>query len=102
MTGLALVILMPLLVLRLGYHMAERYGLFTLIVLGKSVASATAAVRTAFDAHRGTGPLCAVAAGGLLTVFAMWWLYFARPAHTLLATSTRGLREGSDGPTATT
>ncbi len=69
------------------HHIAERYGSFTLIVLGESVASATAAVRTAFDQHRGTGPLCTVAAGGLLTVFAMWWLYFARPAHTLLATT---------------
>ncbi|MER5755356.1 low temperature requirement protein A [Streptomyces sp. NPDC002088] len=72
------------------HHIAERYELFTLIVLGESVASATAAVRTAFDEHRGSGPLCAVAAGGLLTVFAMWWLYFARPAHTLLATTHRG------------
>ncbi|TWV48843.1 low temperature requirement protein A [Streptomyces misionensis] len=71
-------------------HIAERYASFTLIVLGESVASATAAVRTAFDEHRGTWPLCAVAAGGLLTVFAMWWLYFARPAHTLLATTHRG------------
>ncbi|WP_239697685.1 low temperature requirement protein A [Streptomyces sp. F-1] len=72
------------------HHIAERYASFTLIVLGESVASATAAVRTAFDEHRGTWQLCAVAAGGLLTVFAMWWLYFARPAHTLLATTHRG------------
>ncbi|WP_079151386.1 low temperature requirement protein A [Streptomyces sparsogenes] len=70
-------------------HIAERYELFTLIVLGESVASATGAVRTAFDEHRGTGQLGAVAAGGLLMVFAMWWLYFARPAHTLLATTHR-------------
>ncbi|MEU6263284.1 low temperature requirement protein A, partial [Saccharopolyspora shandongensis] len=68
---------------------AERYGLFTLIVLGESVASATAAVRTALDEGRGTGALCAVAAGGVLMVFAMWWLYFARPAHTLLASTHR-------------
>ncbi|NUS81717.1 MAG: low temperature requirement protein A [Streptomyces sp.] len=67
-------------------HIAERYELFTLIVLGESVASATAAVRTAFDEHP-TGALYAVAAGGLLMVFAMWWLYFARAAHTLLATT---------------
>lgn len=68
-------------------HIAERYGLFTLIVLGESVAAATVAVRGAFDRHHGTGSLWALAAGGLLMAFAMWWLYFARPAHTLLATT---------------
>ncbi|MFJ3618700.1 low temperature requirement protein A [Streptomyces iakyrus] len=68
-------------------HIAERYGLFTLIVLGESVAAATAAVRGAFNRHQGTGPLWTLAAGGLLMAFAMWWLYFARPAHALLATT---------------
>jgi low temperature requirement protein LtrA len=71
------------------HHIAERYELFTLIVLGETVASATAAVRAALAVHRGTGALCAVAAGGLLMVFAMWWLYFARPAHILLAGTHR-------------
>ncbi|MFI1562841.1 low temperature requirement protein A [Streptomyces sp. NPDC020490] len=68
-------------------HIAERYELFTLIVLGESVSAATVAVRGAFDRHHGTGSLHALAAGGLLMAFAMWWLYFARPAHTLLATT---------------
>ncbi|MFE9557815.1 low temperature requirement protein A [Streptomyces sp. NPDC006703] len=69
------------------HHIAERYELFTLIVLGESVAAATAAVRSAFDQNHDAGALYALAAGGLLMVFAMWWLYFARPAHTLLATT---------------
>ncbi|MFB6777822.1 low temperature requirement protein A [Streptomyces sp. NPDC056352] len=73
-------------------HIAERYELFTLIVLGESVAAATVAVRGAFDRHQGTGSLYAVAAGGLFMAYAMWWLYFARPAHTLLATTHRAHR----------
>ncbi|MEV7198098.1 low temperature requirement protein A [Streptomyces sp. NPDC093510] len=73
-------------------HIAERYELFTLIVLGESVAAATVAVRIAFDRHQSTGALYATAAGGLLTAFALWWLYFARPAHTLLATTHRAHR----------
>ncbi|GAA0460945.1 low temperature requirement protein A [Streptomyces olivaceiscleroticus] len=73
-------------------HIAERYELFTLIVLGESVAAATVAVRSAFDRHHGTGSLYALAAGGLLLAFAMWWLYFARPAHTLLATTHQAHR----------
>ncbi|MFC7259354.1 low temperature requirement protein A [Streptomyces lutosisoli] len=69
------------------HHIAERYELFTLIVLGESVAAATVAVQRAFDRHHGTGSLYALAAGGMLIAYAMWWLYFARPAHTLLATT---------------
>jgi len=73
-------------------HIAERYELFTLIVLGESVAAATTAVRGAFDRHHDAGALYLLAAGGLLMVFAMWWLYFARPAHTLLATTHQAHR----------
>ncbi|WP_107056104.1 low temperature requirement protein A [Streptomyces griseus] len=73
-------------------HIAERYELFTLIVLGESVAAATVAVRGAFERHQGTGALYALAGGGLLTAYAMWWLYFARPAHTLLATTHQAHR----------
>ncbi|MFJ4689348.1 low temperature requirement protein A [Streptomyces sp. NPDC088789] len=74
------------------HHIAERYELFTLIVLGESVAAATVAVRSAFDRHHATGSLYALAAGGLLLAYAMWWLYFARPAHTLLATTHQAHR----------
>ncbi|MFI0788921.1 low temperature requirement protein A [Streptomyces lydicus] len=73
-------------------HIAERYELFTLIVLGECVAAATVAVRSAFDRHHGTGSLYTLAAGGLLVAYAMWWLYFTRPAHTLLATTHQAHR----------
>ncbi|MFI9649501.1 low temperature requirement protein A [Streptomyces sp. NPDC052040] len=73
-------------------HIAERYEQFTLIVVGESVAATTVAVRGAFDQHHGTGSLYALAAGGVLVAYAMWWLYCARPAHTLLATTHRAHR----------
>ncbi|UQX04818.1 low temperature requirement protein A [Streptomyces sp. RerS4] len=73
-------------------HIAERYELFTLIVLGESVAAATTAVRGALDRSHAGGALYLLAGGGLLLVFALWWLYFARPAHALLATSHRAHR----------
>ncbi|GHB78325.1 membrane protein [Streptomyces viridiviolaceus] len=74
------------------HHIAERYELFTLIVLGESVAAATVAVRGAFDRNHGTGELYALAGGGLLMAFSMWWLYFTKPAHTLLATTHQAHR----------
>ncbi|TYR65377.1 low temperature requirement protein A [Streptomyces parvus] len=72
-----------------AHHIAERYGLFVLIVLGESVAAAALAVRGAFSRPHHPGALSLLAAGGLLLVFAMWWLYFARPAHVLLGTTHR-------------
>jgi low temperature requirement protein LtrA len=69
------------------HHIAERYGLFTIIVLGESVAAATVAVRGALDEGSDhTGALLRLAAAGLVIVFALWWLYFDRSAHALMAT----------------
>jgi low temperature requirement protein LtrA len=65
-------------------HIAERYGLFTLIVLGESVLAATNAIQTALDTGHGGTRLLALAAAGVVIVFSMWWLYFDRPAHDLL------------------
>ncbi|MFG2600339.1 low temperature requirement protein A [Streptomyces sp. NPDC048462] len=68
------------------HHIAERYGLFTLIVLGESITAATGAVRVALDTHAPLGDLAALVVGGLLTVFALWWLYFAQSAPKRLTT----------------
>jgi low temperature requirement protein LtrA len=66
------------------HHIAERYGLFTLIVLGEVILSATNAIKegTAEEGHIGT--LISLAAAGLVLVFAMWWLYFDQPGHARL------------------
>jgi low temperature requirement protein LtrA len=61
------------------HHIAERYGLLTLIVLGESIAAATVAVKSGIDEHEALGELLPIAAGGLLIVFAAWWVYFAVP-----------------------
>ncbi|MGW3099651.1 low temperature requirement protein A [Streptomyces sp. NPDC001102] len=67
-------------------HIAERYGLFTLIVLGESVMAAGLAVGAALDSHQGLGAILPIALGGLLTVFALWWMYFAQDAPRRLRT----------------
>ncbi|MGH2392341.1 MAG: low temperature requirement protein A [Candidatus Limnocylindria bacterium] len=60
-------------------HISERYGLFTIIVLGECVLAATIAAETAFSAEGFSPALLAVALGGLLLVFSLWWSYFKRP-----------------------
>jgi len=71
------------------HHIAERYGLLTLIVLGESILSATAAVQAAVAAGERLSALAPVIVGGLLIVYSMWWIYFDRPAHDLLTTYRR-------------
>jgi len=71
-------------------HIAERYGLFTLIVLGEVVAAATSTVQAAVTAGGVSAPLLVVAVGGLLLIFALWWSYFDHPAGA-------GLRRGPVG-----
>jgi low temperature requirement protein LtrA len=62
------------------HHIAERYSLLFIIVLGEIVLSTTLAVQAGFGQDR----LWWVAGSGLVIVFAFWWLYFDHPAHRLL------------------
>lgn len=57
-------------------HVAERYGLFTIIVLGETILAVSVAIRDslAVDQLRGAGLTIATAA--LLIAFALWWTYF--------------------------
>jgi len=61
------------------HHIAERYGLFAIILLGESVLAVTVAVQEAIvdgvDAS-----LVVVAVSGLVLLFTLWWLYFSEPA----------------------
>jgi low temperature requirement protein LtrA len=62
------------------HHIAERYGLLTIIVLGESVAASTVGVQQGLDSSGLTVPLVTIAASGLILLFALWWLYFLEPA----------------------
>ncbi|MEV1241636.1 low temperature requirement protein A [Nonomuraea sp. NPDC050022] len=61
------------------HHIAERYGLFTIILLGESVLAATNAVQGAV-AHGLSVELVVIAMTGLVILFALWWIYFSEPA----------------------
>jgi low temperature requirement protein LtrA len=65
-------------------HIEERYGLFTIIVLGESILAASIAIQSVMGEIAGSTDLILIIVGGLLSVFSMWWLYFAMPTHDLL------------------
>ncbi len=79
------------------HHIAERYGLLTIIVLGEVILSAVTAIQQVIAAGAGaeggaghaapyesaatagiTWAMAPLVAGGLLIVFCLWWTYFSR------------------------
>ena len=71
------------------HHIAERYGLLTLIVLGESILAANTAIQSALAAGSVLSDLAPLIIGGLLIVYSMWWVYFDRPVHDLLTTTRK-------------
>jgi low temperature requirement protein LtrA len=59
-------------------HLAERFGLFTIIVLGEVILSSTIAVQQAIDAVGIEFDVLLVAGAALVIAFATWWSYFGR------------------------
>ena len=62
------------------HHIAERYGLFTIIVLGEGVLAAMVAVQSSVEEDGWTADVILVFAGGLALLFALWWIYYLKPA----------------------
>jgi low temperature requirement protein LtrA len=62
-------------------HIAERYGLFVIILLGESVAAATAAMQKALASAGVTPALVLLGVAGLVLLFAIWWIYYLEPAE---------------------
>ena len=60
-------------------HIAERYGLLTLIVLGESILSATVAIQSALSSGEALSSLVPLIIGGLLIAFSMWWVVLRSP-----------------------
>ena len=67
------------------HHVAERYGLFTIIVLGESVLAATTAAESAVSQDGLTVATVVTGAGSLALLFALWWVYFLKDAGGGLA-----------------
>ncbi|MBM7171167.1 low temperature requirement protein A [Streptomyces sp. G44] len=76
------------------HHISERYGLFTIIVLGETIAAATIAVKSGIEENDALDELVPIAAGGLLIVFAAWWIYFVVPIHGRLRSNRQAFLWG--------
>ena len=70
-------------------HIAERYGLFTIIVLGECILSAFVAIDAARTAHGTSADLAVLAGAGLVSMFGLWWSYFRLSADKMLEARTK-------------
>jgi low temperature requirement protein LtrA len=70
------------------HHIAERYELFTIIVLGEVILATTTAISGALDTHGLDTQLLLLIVGALLMVFSMWWIYFKQPMVDSLTRET--------------
>ena len=59
-------------------HIAERYGLFTLLLLGESLLASANAIIDAVAEGEHVPELLWLAGSGIVIAAGMWWVYFAR------------------------
>ena len=76
------------------HHVAERYGLFTLILLGESLlASANAIIDAGTSTHE-LQQLVGLAVAGLVIAAGMWWMYFGFEQGDRMTSSRAGFLFG--------
>ncbi|OAT69955.1 low temperature requirement protein A [Mycobacteroides immunogenum] len=57
-------------------HIAERYGLFTLIVLGESILASANSIIGGVEEADHSGTMIGIAVAALIIVASVWWIYF--------------------------
>jgi low temperature requirement protein LtrA len=76
------------------HHIAERFGLFTLLLLGESLLASASALIDALAEGEHVGELLWLAASGVALTAAIWWIYFAREQQDRLTNLRSGFTFG--------
>ena len=72
-----------------AHHIAERYGLLTIIALGEGVIGTVASLSAVVAEQGWTVDAVLVAVAGTGLTFGMWWVYFVVPSSHLLHAQRR-------------
>ena len=67
-----------------AHHIAERYGLLTIITLGEVILGTVAAINAVVHTDGWTVETALVGLAGVGLAFGMWWMYFVIPSGELL------------------
>lgn len=76
------------------HHIAERYGLFTLLLLGESLLASANAIFDALGEGEHMPELITLAISGIVVTAGIWWVYFSREQHGRLDGLRSGFRFG--------
>jgi low temperature requirement protein LtrA len=76
------------------HHITERFGLFTLILLGESLLASANAIIEALHDDQALGSLISIAVLTLVVTAALWWMYFWPPHHRAISAFGSSLRYG--------
>lgn len=76
------------------HHIAERYGLFTLLLLGESLLASANAIFDALGEGEHVPELVTLAISGIVVTAGIWWVYFAREQQDRLDGLRSGFRFG--------
>ncbi len=76
------------------HHIAERYSLFVLILLGESLLASANAVISALNSGAHVGGIVGLAISGLLLAAGIWWMYFSDDHGARLADVRTGFGVG--------
>ena len=76
------------------HHITERYGLFTLILLGESLLASANAIIEALHEETALADLISIASLALIVTAALWWIYFWPPHHTAITSFASSMRYG--------
>lgn len=77
-----------------AHHVTERYGLFTLILLGESLLGSANAVIDALHGEHSAAPLVSLGVLTLVSTAALWWVYFWPTHHAAIGSLRASLRYG--------
>jgi low temperature requirement protein LtrA len=67
-----------------AHHIAERYGLLTIITLGETVIGTVASLGAVIESQGWNIDAVLVAVAGIGLTFGLWWMYFTVPAGEVL------------------
>lgn len=76
------------------HHITERYGLFTLILLGESLLASANAIIEALHDDAALAPLISISILTLVVTASLWWIYFWPPHHRAIGTLGNSLIYG--------
>ncbi|MBF4160372.1 low temperature requirement protein A [Nocardioides sp. CBS4Y-1] len=77
-----------------AHHITERYGLFTIILLGESLLASGNAIIEALHDDEAVAPLVSIGALAVVVTAALWWIYFWPPHHEAIGGLRQSLRYG--------